>query len=171
MISCEIINFINSLVKIIYLQLIMKKLSALLFLLMFTLLIACEKNAAISISNSVSFSVLNVQGQNMLSTSGGFNKDNIFVYYVVDGKAKLYNQPNLTASKGFNLFGGDGNNGVIQVFLNYEMNVPTSLTLVKFGNTKIDTIKSEFSFENNSVHLRKVWFNGELKSNAFTIVK
>ena len=60
-----------------------------------------------------------------------------------------------------------------KLITNYDINrkETTALTLVKFGTSKMDTIKGEFAFNGRSVSLRKIWFNGELKSREFNVIK
>lgn len=135
------------------------------------LLVSCEKKSADVKSNSVDVTVLNQQGQNILTAPAVYDKSNIEVYNVISGQAQLVNVPNLAADKGFLLLDKGTGKEIIRVVLNYDPTKSTALTLIKFGNTKIDTIKGEFTFSGNTVLLKKVWFNGVEKSSVFSIVK
>jgi len=48
-----------------------------------------------------------------------------------------------------------------------------STTLIKFGNTKADTLKAELQKDGASVKISKVWINGLLidRSKNFTLNK
>ncbi|RZK60494.1 MAG: hypothetical protein EOO91_01265 [Pedobacter sp.] len=144
----------------------------LLFLSVLTgfLVSSCEKNSK-EIYAHVDIKVINSQGANLLSTPAVFNNNNIAVYFVKDGKAELYNQPSPNDNKGFILIKGADGSDAIRLFLNYKQDEPTALTLIKFGDTKIDTVKGEFSFEEGSVFLKRVWLNDMAKPMSFEIVK
>ena len=135
------------------------------------LLSSCEKNSK-EIYAHVDIKVINSQGANLLSTPAVYNENNIAVYFVKDGKAELYSQPNQNDNKGFLLIKGADGSDAIRLFLNYKQDESsTALTLIKFGDTKIDTVKGEFSFEEGSVFLKQVWFNDKAKPMNFEIVK
>ncbi|RYG22135.1 MAG: hypothetical protein EOO07_00745 [Chitinophagaceae bacterium] len=112
----------------------------------------------------------NQQGQNLLVSPAMFTKSNIETYHVINGQAQLFNQPNLDADKGFLVL--EGTTGkIIRIFPYFNKNEKISRTLIKFGDTKIDTIDCEFTFSGSSVLLQKVWYNGTLKSRQFAVVK
>ncbi|MDT4861352.1 hypothetical protein FQZ97_959540 [compost metagenome] len=148
----------------------MKTLLSLFLSLIVLLFASCEK-PGIEISTHVDLTLLNAQGHNLLAPPAVYVKDDINIYYVINGQAQLYNEPKLDYNKGFKII----NEGVsrIRIFLNYDIKGKerTALTLIKLGTAKIDTIKGEFEYTNRSVFLRKIWFNGALKSHEFTIVK
>ena len=140
--------------------------------LVFFSLISCEKkNSNDYVSLDMDITVLNNEGDNLLSGSGIYNKNNINIYHIVNGQPQLYYDPNLKADKGFLLIDDGKGKNMIRVFANYIANEPSTLTLIKFGNSKMDTIKCEFSVEGSSLSTSKIWFNGELKSKQFTIIK
>ena len=139
-------------------------------ILLIFILTSCEKKIT-NIDAFVNIKVLNKQGENLLSASGVYNKSNIEVYYVIDGKAELFNKPNFDEDKGFALFKDAAGNDIIGVGLNFNRKERSALTLIKFGNTKIDTIKADFRFVGSSVFCEQVWFNGSAKQRSFEIVK
>ena len=52
----------------------------------------------------------------------------------------------------------------IVVFTNHDLNQQYPVTYLQWNETDIDTIKSEFvHFENGSIFLNRLWYNGELK--------
>jgi hypothetical protein len=141
-----------------------------LSILVLSLFASCKKKST-EIYAHVDIKVLNHQGLNLLNAPAVYDKNNIEVYHVKNGIAQLYVQPPYNAGAAFILIkDADGKDG-IRVFLDYKKDEPTSLTLVKFGNTKIDTIKANFRFDGSSVFCEQVWFNGVPKPQAFEIVK
>ncbi len=147
------------------------RLSTLLYTLFF--LVSCEKDRKnVVISNHVEITILNQQGQNLLATPSAYTKSNINVYYFVNGQPQLYNQPNFQADKGFLLFKDGSGIDKIRVFTDFNENQPTTLSLIKFGNLQTDTIKCEYRFEDGSVFLEKIWYNGVAQpSPYFSIIK
>lgn len=131
--------------------------------------ISCGKPIA-NLDTRIDFRVVNAQGQNLLNTPGGYNKNNINLYYVIYGHTRLYSQPKLDADKGFMI-----NDSTITVYLNHLRYEKTSLTLIKFGDSKTDTIEAKFKFTGNySTHLEKVWYNGKRQDppyKIFTVIK
>ncbi|MES2651959.1 MAG: hypothetical protein V4663_09465 [Bacteroidota bacterium] len=127
-----------------------------------------NKMCCTDINVHVDLKINNSQGQNLLATPATFDKKNIEVFYVVDGKPERYDRPNLDASGAFILF--DDLSG-IRVFLNHNKDEKRPVTLIKFGNTKTDTISAEFTRNGSSTQLKKVWLNGVLKERSFMIIK
>lgn len=143
-----------------------------LFSIVLFCLLSCEgsTNCCTIIDRDVNLTVQNQQGQNLLVSPAMFTKSNIETYHVINGQAQLFNQPNLDADKGFLVL--EGTTGkIIRIFPYFNKNEKISRTLIKFGDTKIDTIDCEFTFSGSSVLLQKVWYNGTLKSRQFAVVK
>lgn len=135
-------------------------------------LFSCEKkNCCSVISNAVEITVLNQQGKNLLAEPAVFTKGDIETYHVVNGKAQLYNQPNLDADKGFLLIKEVVGKERLRLFVYHNKEEKRPRTLIKFGNTKMDTIDCEFRYSGSSVFLEKVWLNGESKTPQFIITK
>jgi hypothetical protein len=154
----------------------MKTFTKLVFSLLMLLLFSCEKKYGVDISNTIDITVLNTQGQNLLAAPAVFTKSNIDIYHIVNGQAQLFDNSNLPTDgdfdyKGFKII--DEGASRIRIYLDYDVNrkETTSLTLVKFGTSKMDTLKGEFAFEGRSVSLRKVWLNGVLQTREFSLVK
>lgn len=141
-----------------------------LSILVLSLFASCKKNSTI-IEAAVSMQVVNQQGVNLLNAPAVYDKNNIEVYHVKNGVPELYVQPPYNAGPAFSLLKDAEGNQRIAVFLYFDRNERSSLTLVKFGNTKIDTIKANFRFDESSVFCEQVWFNGVPKPQAFEIVK
>jgi hypothetical protein len=145
----------------------MKTLTTLIFSLIVLSFISCKKTGDY-FAYTVDVTVRNQQGQNLLSAPALFTRDNIVIYHVLDGKAEIYN-PN--EKNGFQLI-NDTKTDIIRIDLNFDRKVPYPLTLVKFGNTKIDTIRAKFNYSASSTELVSVWYNGVAQSSkTFTIVK
>lgn len=145
----------------------MKTLTTLIFSLIVLTCTSCKK-AGDNLAITVDITVLNQQGQNLLASPALYTKDNIDLYYVVNGQAQPYSA---STNKGF-FFNTDNNLQWIRIDLNHDTKVPYPLTLVKFGNAKIDTIKAKFKYTESSTILETVWFNGvKQNSNVFTIIK
>lgn len=147
----------------------MKTLSTLLFSFILLFCISCKKNVD-TVSRTVDITVLNQQGQNLLASPALYTKENINIYYVVNGQAQLYTGPN----KGF-FFSTDYNTTAapwMRIDLNFDRKEKYPLTLIKFGNTKTDTIKAKFKITKHLIELQTIWFNGvQQSSNIFTITK
>jgi len=133
---------------------LMKAFSIIIFSL---LLVSCKNNSTV-IDTGISIDVLDQQGQNLLTNPATYTKDNIEVYYVVNGQAQLYDKPNLGISKGFIISKGINGNNDFRVYLNFNRKERYSVTLVKFGTSKTDTIKAKFKFTRESVFKEKITF-------------
>ena len=145
----------------------MKTLSNLTILLIFLFYTSCKNSVPPAIS--VDITVLNQQGQNLLGPPAVYTKENIDLFYVVNGQAQPYNA---NSNKGF-FFIPDNNLHRIRIDLNFDRKEKYPLTLVKFGNSKIDTIKAKFSFKLQSMpRIQAIWLNGiEKDINGFIIIK
>lgn len=128
-------------------------------------------NCCTIIDVGVNLTVLNPQGQNLLADPAVYTKSNIETYHMINGQAQLFNRPNLDADKGFLILKESNGKETIRIFAYHNMKEKISRTLIKFGNTKMDTIDCEFKFSGASVLIQKVWYNGELKSKQFAVVK
>ncbi|MGF1923214.1 MAG: hypothetical protein ACQUHE_03470 [Bacteroidia bacterium] len=148
--------------------------SILLSIVSFALLclFSCErKDCCTVISSAVEITVLNQQGKNLLAEPAVFAKGDIEKYDVVNGAPQLYNQPHLDADKGFLLIKDVAGKERLRLFLYHNKEEKRSRTLIKFGNTKMDTVDCEFRYSGSSVFLEKVWLNGESKTPQFIIMK
>ncbi|RYG21724.1 MAG: hypothetical protein EOO07_01865 [Chitinophagaceae bacterium] len=127
---------------------------------------------SINPQSSVDITVLNQQGENLLVPPAGYSKENIDLSYIVNGEAKLYTSLFSHGSKGFFLI-PDLNLHKIRIDLNHDRKEKYPLTLVKFGNTKVDTIKAKFNYIRQSTPIiQAVWLNGVEKDiKGFIIVK
>ncbi|MES2417571.1 MAG: hypothetical protein V4541_05255 [Bacteroidota bacterium] len=149
----------------------MKQLKLTLLTSMLFFFVACEKSAKDVYLTHIDIAVLNQQGQNLIGAASTYNESNIKIYQIINGQPQLYNEPNLDADKGFSIINVETGNEKIRVFANYMIRQPKSEILIKFGNTQVDTINCEFSINEGSAFLEKVWYNGVLKSREFTIIK
>ena len=163
-------NKINNLGKTFtFNYLMMKTFKLCLLLVTLFLTVACEKKAD-NISNAIVVSVLTADGKNALAAPVLYNESNISIYHIVNGQRQQYLTPAFNGGPPYEITGSPGYEK-LSVYLHFERNTPTTLTLIKFGNAKMDTLKGEFSFEDGSVMIKKVWFNGVLQPRAFSIVR
>lgn len=152
------------------LYLIMKILKFALLLTASFSIFACKKKSDIIAAN-VNVTVLTTDGKNALEAPALYDASNINVYHIVNGQPQLYVAPEIAGRKAFDIVKNAAGKNIIRFYLQYVKNEPTTLTLVKFGNTRMDTIKGEFRFVDASVFCDKVWFNGVSKDIDFSIIK
>lgn len=124
-------------------------------LLLFFSIVSCEKDKATVIEGSVTLTVMDSQGNNLLPTV--YNEDNIKVYHVINGQAELFYNPKYDKyTKGFIMDKYPSGNYVIHVFLNINRPAKTTLTLVKFGDSKTDTLTLKYKYRGSSAFIEKV---------------
>lgn len=148
----------------------MKTLKYSLLLFVFFVIVSCKKKSDY-ISAHVDLTVLTQDGRNTLSSPAIYDEKNIRVYHVINGQSQLYTDPIYNGGKPYMLLKDKGLPDKIRVFLYYDKDEPTSLTLIQFGDKKIDTIKGEFRYTESSVVCEQVWFNGVAKPHVFSITK
>lgn len=155
----------------------MKKMIISIALLAF--LVGCDENNSeiksqdnMYIDSSIDFKLEDNNGNDLLSdrTIGYYNYSDIDKIVLKDGKQVVFNDPLLTASKGFTIFKFD-DHYYIRLFLEKPMSGESkSITYIRFGGSDIDTLKTEYTIsvgDNNidggsSVIKNKVWFNNSL---------
>lgn len=147
----------------------MKTFKLCLLLVTVFLTISCKKKSDF-IDTDVLISVLTADGKNALAAPALYNESNVSLYYFNNGQPQLHTTPAFNGGPPYEITGSPGHEK-LNVYLHFERNTPTVLTLIKFGNAKMDTLKGEFSFEDGSVMIKKVWFNGVLQPRAFSIVR
>ncbi|SFG67985.1 hypothetical protein [Pedobacter insulae] len=147
----------------------MKTLNLSLLLVVLFFAMSCKKNADV-IDVQVGISVLTADGRNALAAPALYDASNISIYHIVNGQPQLYVTPAVNGGKPFDITGSPGYEK-LKIYLHFDRSTPTTLTLIKFGNSKMDTISGEFRFVDSSVYLEKAWFNGVSKPKAFNIVR
>ncbi len=138
----------------------MKVFKSILFSLFF--LISCEKDSGSANSDIlIRVKVVNSLGQDLLNSPVTFDKDNITVTQIVDGKMTVYTGAHL--GSGFNLYKTENNLNMLTVVPTLNGGRTVTTTLLKLGTAKVDTIKCDFIRTNNSIYCSKVWLNDVLQ--------
>ncbi|SFG95290.1 hypothetical protein [Pedobacter insulae] len=162
----------------------MKKVLVIVMVLPLLFNSSCKKEKATILSAMVEILLVNQQSQNLLNSSIVLHENNIDIYFVKDGQPILFNQSNLSASKGFLIKPLDGLSDIGLKVYPYTGTPETNnteypITLIKLGDFGTDTIKCEILNGENSKVISKVWYNGILKYDQdlkqgprrFTVVK
>lgn len=145
-------------------------------------LVGCDKNSKddsenkfpdnMYIDSSIDFKLEDTNGNDLLSdrTIGYYNYSDIDKIVLKDGKQVVFNNPLLTASKGFTIFKFE-DHYYIRLFLEKPISGENkSITYIRFGGSDIDTLKTEYTISvgdndidgGSSVIKNKVWFNNSL---------
>jgi len=145
-----------------------------ILVLTISLFTACESedknNAAFSIDRIVKISVKNQKGDNLLDpkNSNSYTEEDITVFYLVDGEKKKVFRPNLENSKGFKIYNWENTPGYrMMIFPNDLSEDDIRTTYIQWGENDLDTMKTQIERKENSVWCTKVWWNGELRWEAY----
>lgn len=143
--------------------------------------LACKKQEnSEAIYTSVLLKVENTQGGNLLdpSTTGYFKPQDIKVYYLVNGEAKLYNKPNLDYPRGYRISNTSTAGAVITIFANTESAENPTTTYIDWGNGDRDTLVCAMTKKDGVFQMiTDTWYNEKNVHNTsggsgiFTIVK
>jgi hypothetical protein len=165
---------------------IMKNL--ILILSMLVIVLACKEEtpSAFYLNTNFNFYIEDINGEDLLSYShpNGINREDIKVYYMVDGTYELVLPNDRSYANGYSIIApsqlSDSKGKTHHTFrlATNAVNLvdDKSLTLISWGNDDADTVMTQYSISGNSKALNKISFNGgELLSGAelidFTIVK
>jgi hypothetical protein len=132
-----------------------------------------EPQNEVIIDNNVDIYYINTVQEDLLDTAvnGGFTADSIHLYNIVKGvKNPVYNRTDYPQN--FFIYKNEVfNKYVLRVFLEVDT------TFLELNRNITDTIICAFDRSPNSLIIRKVWYNGNLKwadyatSREFTIMK
>lgn len=153
----------------------MKK--ALILISILTLFINCNSNekeeeeqiyGGVQVVTSLELMVKDNNGKNLLdpANQNSFDKDEIKIFYLIDGKKFEFYAEHLDYSKGFKVI---QNELTLEYYINIHLyndkNEDISTTYIQWNENYTDTIKALFYYPPNSssVLLRKIWYNDELK--------
>lgn len=123
-----------------------------------------DKPSQANVSNSVSFTIKNSNGEDLLDIQNDHHIDpeGIQLYSFIDGKSKELFDGNLDYPKHFRI--EKNLDGMYQIdlypYLNFSNN--PSITLISWGNGDTDTLKINNNFSNQSISNEKIWLNGGL---------
>lgn len=137
---------------------------ALSLLALTTIFFACKKQINSTIVDTfIDILLVNDQNQNLLAAPAIINSSDISLYYVVNGEPQLFNKPTANAPKGFLIIKDPDGRTLLRIFPN-DSKEKFPITLLKIGNSKMDTIKCE-NDKKGSHYLSsiRVWHNGVLK--------
>lgn len=125
-----------------------------------------------SISNTILLRVSDAQGSDLLNPTStspqAVDAAQIKLYYVTDGKEKLFYRPNYPNPTGIELFAPrrtDLPYYTLSVFLNSESKEAISTTILEWPDGRRDVFKAEFHRNSEKAVLtilQKVWLNEEL---------
>lgn len=139
---------------------------------------ACKKpnGGGIVLDESSDIRLLNPEGQNLLqpTTPNYLKKENIKLYYLVNGQKKEVLNPDLDSPRNFFIFqvGPESkhysNEYLIRVFANAdgeldETGKEKTTTYIEWNPTDIDTLVCLLRKPGKSVFCEKVWYNGVVK--------
>jgi hypothetical protein len=152
----------------------MRFLISFILILTISLFTACESKdeskAAFSIDRAVKLSVKNHEGEDLLdpSNSNSYTEEDITVFYLVDGEKKKVFRPNLEISKGFKIYNWENTPGYrMTIFPNDLSEDDIRTTYIQWSKNDLDTMKTKIERRENMVWCRKVWWNGEVRWDAY----
>lgn len=150
------------------------------FLILLVFAAGCKKiDGPVNISAAANILLLDTEGNNLLTSPQKVKIEDIQLYYVNDGQAVSANNGLMNAPKGFEIIKDQNGQEFLRVYLNINDD-KYPLTLIRFSESDTDTIKTEFSRNNESVLCSKIWYNEILKwdvndrsarDEQFTVVK
>lgn len=145
----------------------MKKILSLL--LIGILITACsdEKDCCTNIDTGISIKYLNENGDNLFEISNGITESEITIYHKINDEWKLYYKGNLDYPKGIRTV--ESEDGTYLVIFPSTTLVENnySETKIEFSDSDSDIIKTEIEKNNSNEIVTKVWYDGELKWEAY----
>ncbi len=111
--------------------------------------------------------LLDMQGNDRLNPAspGAVDLSKIKVYYVIDGKEKLFYRGNLTAARGYLVHAPEGAGEryySLRLFFNIESKEEVTTTIVEWGDGHRDVFKVAFIRKENRISQRSIWLNDSL---------
>lgn len=136
------------------------------------LIVACDGDdqCCANIDTSISISVKNEDGLDLLDPQnpGAFQEEVIKIFYLTDGKVEEHYEPNRDAPRGFSIYKESAiDRYAIQVYPNDDVSEEFPVTYIRWNTDDTDTIKCEYQRTENAVVCTKVWFNDEIKWEAY----
>lgn len=134
----------------------------LLIIIISILSISCSKNSGGSENNTFIDKDLNIylknsEGLNLLD-SEFFPSQDFKVFYEINGQRILFNEPNLTHSKGFKIY-DNSQSKILKLYLNDKLQTPVSNTYFQWSATQTDKITAFFDRKDNYVSVVKILLN------------
>lgn len=147
----------------------MKKI--ILLLIIGILSIACSDDAKVdcctNIDTGVSIKYVNEDGKNLFELDGGLTEADITIYYKINNEWVRYYEGNLDYPKGIRTI--EREDGTYLVIFPSTSIVENnySETKIEFSESDSDIIKTEIDKSNSNEIVTKVWYNDELKWEAY----
>lgn len=103
----------------------------------------------------------------MIDKEIGIKVSDVILYHKIDGEWEEYFAGNLDSPRGVNKIQTD-NEIYLRIFPSLEIVEDNfSETKIEFSGGESDIIKSELKKQGNNVTVTKVWYNGDLKWEAY----
>ena len=111
--------------------------------------------------------LLDMQGNDRLNPAspGAVDLSKIKVYYVVDGKERLFYRGNLEAARGYLVYTPKETGEryySLRLFFNIESKEEVTTTIVDWGDGHRDVFKVAFIRKENKISQRSIWLNDSL---------
>ena len=111
--------------------------------------------------------LLDMQGNDRLNPAspGAVDLSKIKVYYVVDGKERLFYRSNLEAARGYLVYTPKETGEryySLRLFFNIESKEEVTTTIVDWGDGHRDVFKVAFIRKENRISQRSIWLNDSL---------
>lgn len=129
-----------------------------------------EGTQQFSFGAAVEFIVLDNEGNDLLNpkTKGALAHDDIRLYYYLDGKYEEVYEPHLDSPRNFVIF-KQNSNYRIGVSLNHSEKEKYPKILIKWNESRSDTIKCEIYRTSSLIQADKIWLNNKLIWDTNTI--
>ena len=111
--------------------------------------------------------LLDLQGNDRLNPAspGAVDLSKIKVYYVIDGKERLFYRSNLEAARGYLVYAPKETGEryySLRLFFNIESKEEVTTTIVDWGDGHRDVFKVAFIRKENRISQRSIWLNDSL---------
>jgi hypothetical protein len=116
-----------------------------------------------NIDTNISIHYIDKDGKDLIGTSEMFKKENIDIYYVINGVAERVNNPSLDLPENFRVSDESGQR-ILTLFPNTSSDV--SLTIIEFNKTIRDTIECKINNNDCGIFCTEVKYNGIIKWNG-----
>ncbi len=154
---------------------------SLLYLIIILFLVNCKsdnENQSVDIDTGLSISIVNNEGIDLLNPndSSSIKEKNIKLFYLINGEKEEFFDADLDSPKGFGIY-KDVDSYKIDIMPYIGNSNQITTTFIELEKGVLDTIKCKIEKTENRVLCSKVWFNSELKWEAykterfFTVVK
>ncbi|MDA7501931.1 hypothetical protein N8482_01520 [Chitinophagales bacterium] len=126
-----------------------------------------DESCCTNVDTEISIKYLNQNGQNLFELTDGYSLSDITIYHRVNDEWVYYSEANLTYPKGIRTV--DREDGTyLSIFPSTTIVMDSySETKIEFSADDIDLIRTEIDNSNSNTIVTKVWYNQELKWEAY----